>query len=451
MTARDANGGQDHYLRAFAALRKQAAGRPDAWTARLRREGLERFAALGFPTQRQEEWRLTSVAPIAAVPFAVQASAAPNGVTPAMFERFTFEPWECTHMVFVNGHAIPALSRLRSFPGGVVACSLAEALARHRDLVEPHLGRLGPPGAHAFAALNTAFLQDGLFLHVPGGVVLEEPIHLLFVTSPHGRPTASFPRNLVIAERGSQAAIVESYAGLEPGDVYFTDAVSEVVVGDGAVVDHYRLQREAESAFHVALVQAEVGRAGAFHSWNVNLGGGLARNDLNAVLAGEGGECRLEGLYVAGGRQHVDNHTVIEHAAPHGASLETYKGVLDGRARGVFDGTIIVRPEAAKTDARQINKNLLLSEDALADSNPRLRILNDDVKCSHGAAIGQLDDDALFYLRSRGVPLEMARNLLIQAFVGDVVHRIPIAPIRTGLECLLFTRLHGVHRAGGRA
>jgi Fe-S cluster assembly protein SufD len=451
MTARDATGGREHYLRLFAGREKSRPRRADAWTARLRRGAIDRFADLGFPTQRLEEWRLTSVAPIAAVPFVVQETAAPNGVTPEIFERFTFEPWECTHLVFVNGHAIPALSRLRPFPGGVVVCSLAEALARHRAQVEPHLGRLASAGGQAFAALNTAFLQDGVFVHLPADVILEEPIHLLFVASPHGRPTASFPRNLVIAERGSRAAIVESYAGLAPGDVYFTDAVTEVVAGDGAVVDHYRLQREAEAAFHVALVQAEVGRSGAFHSWNVNLGAGLARNDLNVVLAGAGGECRLEGLYVGGGRQHLDNHTVIDHAAPHGGSRETYKGVLDGRARGVFDGTIIVRPDAAQTDARQINKNLLLSDEALADSNPRLRILNDDVKCSHGAAIGRLDDDALFYLRSRGVPQETARNLLIQAFAGDVVHRIPIAPIRTGLECLLFTRLHGAHRAEARA
>ena len=451
MAVADAGTAKDHYLRAFAPLDRALPRRADAWTAGLRRGALERFAVLGFPTQRLEEWRLTSVAPIAAAPFGIQERAAPNGVTRATFERFTFEPWECSHLVFVNGHAIPELSSARALPPGVLVCSLAEALARHRGLVEPHLGRIAPAATHAFAALNTAFLQDGVFVHVPDGVTLEEPIHLLFVTAPHGERIASFPRNLVVAGRASRVAIVESHAGLAPADVYFTDAVTEVVVGEGAVVDHIRLQQEAEAAFHVAVVQSEIGRSGVFNSWNVALGGALSRSDLNAVLAAEGGECRLEGLYVAGGRQHTDTHTLVDHAAPHGASRQIFKGVLDGRARGVFDGTIIVRPDAVGTDAHQVNKNLLVSEDALADSNPRLQILNDDVRCTHGATIGQLDDDALFYLTTRGVSREAARNLLIQGFVSDIVHRIPIAAIRTGLECLLFTRLHPAHRAEGRS
>lgn len=451
MPSLDNGHGKDHYLRAFAPLEKALAGRPDAWTARLRRAGLDRFAERGFPTQQEEAWRLTSVAPIASVPFRIQESAAPNGVTRETFQRFTFEPWECSHLVFVNGHAIPPLSSLRAQPAGVVVCSLKEALERHRSLVEPHLARLAAPAAHPFAALNTAFLQDGVFVHVPAGVELEEPIHLLFVSAPHGEPTAAFPRNLVVTERGSRAAIVESFAGLAAEDLYFTNAVSEIVVGDGAIVDHIRLQQETEAAFHVAVVQAEVARNGVFNSWNVNLGGALTRNDLNAILSGEGAQTRLEGLTVIGGRQHVDTHTLIDHAAPHGGSQETYKGVLDGRARGVFDGTILVRPEAPKTDAHQVNKNLLLSEDALADSNPRLQILNDDVRCTHGATIGQLEEGALFYLRTRGLSEETARNLLIQAFVSDIVHRIPIGPIRTGLECLLFTRLHRGHRGEARA
>jgi Fe-S cluster assembly protein SufD len=451
MTAADIAAAKERYLRAFEPLDRALPRRADAWTAGLRRGALERFAALGFPDTRQEEWRLTSVAPIAAMPFRLQDEATPDGVTRATFERFTFEPWECSHLVFVNGHAIPALSSLRALPPGVVACGLAEALARHRDLVEPHLGRLAPAAAHPFAALNTAFLQDGAFVHVPDGVTLDEPIHLLFVSAPHGRPTATFPRNLVVAGRASRASIVESYAGPAPAEVYFTDAVTEIVVGEGATVDHIRLQQEAEAAFHVAVVQAEIGRSGAFNSWNVGLGAALARADLDALLAAEGADCRLEGLYVAGGRQHHDTHTLVDHAAPHGGSRQVFKGVLDGRARGVFDGTIVVREDAVKTDAHQVNKNLLVSEDALADSNPRLRILNDDVRCTHGATIGQIDEGALFYLRTRGVPREAARNLLIQAFVSDIVHRIPIAAIRTGLECLLFTRLHPAHRAEGRA
>lgn len=451
MPSLDTTAAKEHYLRAFAPIDKTLARRPEAWTAPLRRAALERFADLGFPNQRQEEWRLTSILPIAAVPFRIQESAAANGVNRETFQRFTFEPWECSHLVFVNGHAIPALSSVRPLPRGVVVCSLVEALARHRPLVEPHLGRLAPVGTHPFAALNTAFLQDGVFVHVPEDVTLDEPIHLLFVAAPHGGPVAAFPRSLVVAERGGRATIVESYAGLQPGDLYLTDAVTEIVVGPDAAVDHIRMQQEAEAAFHVAVVQAEVGRGGSFNSWNIGLGAALARTDLNAVLAAEGAQCLLEGLYVAGGRQHTDTHTLVDHAAPHGSSRQAYKGVMDGQARGVFDGTVVVRPDAAKTDARQVNKNLLLSQEALADSNPRLRILNDDVRCTHGATIGRLDESALFYLRARGVPEETARNLLIQAFVSDIVHHIPIAPIRTGLECLLFTRLHPAQRAGARA
>lgn len=439
------------YLELFEPLERGRSGAPDAWTAALRREALERFLAAGFPRGDEESWRFTSVAPIARTPFVPEAAGARNGLTPADVERFTFEPWDCTHLVFVNGHLVPELSRLRPQPQGVVLTGLAEALARHRDLVEPHLARLAGAGDRPFVALNTAFLQDGVFLHVPDGVTVEEPIHLVFVAAPHGGRVLSCPRNLVVAGERSRAAIVESYVGAGSAGTGLTAAVTEIAAGRGAAVDHYRVQRESESAFHVATVKAVLDRGAAFGSFNLNLGGAMVRNDIEAVLAGEGAECRLDGLYVVAGSQHVDSHTLIDHAAPHGTSRELYKGVLDGRSRGVFDGTIVVRQDASGTDARQTNKNLLLSEESLVDSNPRLQILNDDVRCTHGATIGQLDEDALFYLRARGVGEEAARNLLIQAFVGDVVHRIGIDALRAGLECLLFTRLHRGHRPGGVA
>jgi Fe-S cluster assembly protein SufD len=257
----------------------------------------------------------------------------------------------------------------------------------------------------------------------------------------------SHPRNLIVVGTGGRATIVESYVG--PGrDAYFTNAVTEIEGGPGAIVEHYKVQRESEAGFHVATVQARLDRDAGFDSYNVSLGGALTRNDINAVLDAEGVQCRLDGLYVASGRQHVDNHTCIDHARPHCGSRELYKGVLDGASRGVFDGRIIVRPDAQKTDARQVNKNLLLSEEALVDTKPQLEIEADDVKCSHGATIGQLDEDAMFYLRSRAISEEAARNLLIQAFVSEVIHRIRIEPLRAGLECLLFTRLHKGHASG---
>ncbi len=436
------------WLSAFAALEHDGWLRRDRWTAPLRRAALDRFAALGFPTTRQEEWRFTSVAPIARVPFRPQAAYQPNGLTPEQFERFTFEPWECSHLVFVNGYFAPELSTLRSMPDGVRVMSLAEALRTQRDAVAPHLGRLAGTdvNTNVFAALNTAFMQDGLFMEIPAGVAVDEPIHLLFVSSPHGRDLASCPRNLIVAGPGSQAAIVESYVNLDDGARYFTNAVTEIVVMQGAGVDHYKIEREGPAAFHVATVQAHLARDSRLASYNVSIGGALVRNDINVVLDGEGAECRLDGLYTLSGSQHVDNHTLIDHARPHGTSHELYKGVLDGRSRGVFDGRIIVRADAQKTDAHQVNKNLVLSEEALVDTTPRLEILADDVKCTHGATVGQLDEDALFYLRSRAIGQEAAANMLMQAFVSDVVHRIKIAPIRAGLECLLFTRLPREHR-----
>jgi Fe-S cluster assembly protein SufD len=439
-------GNKDHYLGAFERLDRAPAG-GGSWTAPIRRAAISRFADLGFPTLQQEEWRRTSVAPIAAIPFESQPEHRPDGLTPAMVERFTFEPWECSHLVFLNGHYAPELSRLRPLPAGVLVASLAEALVTHRDRLEPRLGRYADFQEHAFPALNTAFMQDGAFMHVPEGTLVEEPIHLLFVSVSGAAPLVSHPRNLIVVEAGGRATIVESYVGLGH-EVYFTNAVTEIAGGPGAVVEHYKVQRESEAAFHVATVQARLDRDAGFASYNVSLGGALVRNDINAVLDAEGVQCRLDGLYVASGRQHVDNHTCIDHARPHCDSRELYKGVLDGKARAVFDGKIIVRPDAQKTDARQVNRNLLLSEEALVDTKPQLEIRADDVKCTHGATIGQIDEDAMFYLRSRAISEEAARNLLIQAFVSEVVHRIRIEPLRAGLECLLFTRLRRGHAPG---
>ena len=438
---------RERYLTAFARLEKGLPSFRRSWTLPLRRAAIDRFEEIGFPTLQDEEWRKTSVAPILQVPFRPQPAPATNGFTPQVIERYTFEPWDCTHMVFVNGHYAPGLSRLRSLPAGVVIEPLATALERRRDEIETHLARHAAGRKHAFAALNTAFMQDGAYVRIPDGVELEEPLHLLFISTSGGEPVVSYPRNLVVAGKGASASVVESYVGPHH-DLYFTDAVTEIVAGENAAIDHFKLQRESEKGYHVALVQADLGRYARLGSWNISLGGALVRNDLGALLGAEGGEVRLEGLYITGGTQHVDNHTLIDHASPHCTSNELYKGVLDDRSRGVFDGTIIVRQDAQKTDAHQTNRNLLVSENALVDSTPRLQILADDVKCTHAATIGQIDEDQMFYLRSRAIGQEAARNLLIQAFVSEVLHTMKIGPIRAGLECLLFTRLRKGHGAG---
>jgi Fe-S cluster assembly protein SufD len=446
------------YLEAFDRFEREGSGNGRsgsangrAWVAPLRRSAIDRFAARGFPSQREEGWRCTSVAPIARVPFTLAGPGREAGVTPKILERLTFEPWECSHLVFVNGRLSRSLSRLRELPEGVVVRSLEEALASERARVEPHLGRLAAAGGglSPFPALNTAFLQDGAFLSVPPGTVLAEPIHLLFVSTAEGRPTVSHPRVLALFGERSEATLVESFVGLQ-GDPYFTNGLTEIVAEAGSAVDHYRLQRESETAFHVGGLEIEIGRNARVSSQAIALGGALVRNDVRVVLAAEGADCTLNGLAVSAGRQHIDSHTVIDHARPHGTSRELYKGVLDDSSRGVFDGVIIVRPDAQKTDARQENRNLLLSEDALVDSKPTLQILNDDVKCSHAATIGQLDEDSLFYLRSRGITEDAARSLLVHAFMSDIVGRIKVQPVRAGLDCLLFTRLPG-HRTGSRA
>jgi Fe-S cluster assembly protein SufD len=296
---------------------------------------------------------------------------------------------------------------------------------------------------HAFVALNTAFLTDGACVEIPARTVVQGVVHLMFLSAPAGgtRPAMAHPRVLIVAGDGSQASVVESYAG-PGGGRYFTNTVTEVALGEHAVVDHYKLQFESEAAYHVGAVHLRAHRSATFASHSIALGGALVRNDIVAVLDGEGAECTLNGLYLADAQRLVDNHTTIDHAQPHCGSREVYKGVLADRARGVFNGKIIVRPDAQKTDARQTNRALLLSEDAQINTKPQLEIFANDVKCTHGAAVGQLDDEAVFYLRSRGLDAGEARRMLIRAFVGDVVNRIPSDRLRSHVEQRVERVLH---------
>jgi len=401
----------------------------------MRRQAIERFAELGFPTLRQEEWRLTNVAPVAQGSFR-WPDGDPDAVAPGRLAPHIFDA--AARLVFVDGRFAPRLSAVGDLPQGVIVSSLAEVLARDPGRLEPWLGRFARFDRQPFVALNTAFLRDGAFIYVPRGAVTG-PIHLLFLSSgEEGRPTLSFPRNLFVAGEGSQTAIVETYAG---EGAYFTAPVTELVAGPGAVIDHYKVQRESLGAFHLATFQVQGERASVPSSHSISIGGALVRNDVNAVLDGEGIDCILNGLYFGDGRQIVDNHMRVEHAKPHCASHELYKGILDGRARAVFNGLIHVRHGAQKTDAKQSNRNLLLSRDAVANSNPQLEIFADDVKCTHGSTVGQLDEDAVFYLRSRGIGAEAARSLLTYAFASDIVERIKVEPVRRDLEEFLFARL----------
>jgi Fe-S cluster assembly protein SufD len=454
------NESQDLYLSSFSQLEKKLPGSGQDWIDQIRKDAIHRFAELGFPTTHHEEWKYTSVAPIARIPF--QAAPAGAKVSPSL------RGVESPRLVFVNGHYSPELSSLRGLPQGVTAGHLGAALANPVNgfaSLEEHLARYASFTDHAFVALNTAFMADGAFIEIAKDTVLEQPVHLLYLSTATGRPAVTHPRNLILVGRGCQASFVESYVGpdsgshsLRPGGtpstltsgegVYFTNAVTELVAGEGAVINYCKVQEESLSAFHIATLQVEQARSSNVTTYSIALGGALVREKLNAVLDGDGAECLLNGLYVIAGKQHVDNHTVIDHAKPHCGSRELYKGVLDGKSTGVFNGKIIVRKDAQKTDSKQSNKNLLLSEDATINTKPQLEIFADDVKCTHGATIGQVDQEAIFYLRSRGIALAEARRMLVQAFADDVIDKIKFAPWRERLRGALLERLVKKQGAG---
>ena len=432
----------DAYRASFEPFAAAAAATDPPWLRALRTSAMARFAEQGFPTTRNEAWKYTSVAPIARTAFRRPEGVALATEATGALEELRSYGLGGLEVVFVNGRHAPELSSARAHPG-VELLSLREALARSPQRVEPHLARLARD-VNVFADLNTAFIEDGAFVALAPGQVVAEPIHLVYLsTNPAPGASLSHPRSLIVASPGSQARIVESYGGAD-GEAYFTNAVSEAVIEDGAGLDHYKLQREGDAGFHVATLGVSVGRDGRFASHSISLGGSLVRNDVGVVLDGEGAECALLGLFMAGGTQHMDSHTVIDHARPHTTSQELYKGIVDGRARGVFNGRIVVRKGAQKTDAYQTNKNLLLSNDALVNSTPVLEIFADDVKCKHGSTTGQLDPAALFYLRARGLDEASARRLLTYAFASDLVQRIRVEPLRARLESYLQSDLPAV-------
>ena len=417
------------YLAGLARLDGSVPGRNCPWLRLIRRQAAERFAEIGFPTTKDEAWRHTNVAAIASASF-VPALPGSNGVAAGMLGNFLFGDTDCCNLVFVNGFHSANLSTPGALPKGARAGSLAAALQSEPKKIEPYLARHADFQANAFTALNTAFMLDGGFIWLPPETTLQKIIHLIFISTAAGHGTVSYPRNLIVAGSGSRASVVESYIG-PGGGAYFTNAVTEIVAHDGAAVAHYRLQRESDLAYHVSSLHVLQEENSEVSCHSVSMGGLLTRNDVAAVMNGAGGELTLNGLYVTRGRQHVDNHTAIVHAKPHCNSRELYKGILDDQSSGVFTGRIAVRPDAQKTNAKQTNKNLLLSQSALVNSTPQLEIFADDVKCTHGAAIGQLDEDAMFYLRARGIDEQAARVMLIHAFAGEVLDGIATPAVRT--------------------
>ena len=421
------------YLENFAEFAKRMPGYGLPWLRELRERAFARFCATGFPTTHDEDWRFTNVSAIARTPFLL----AEGNIRLASSD---LKKWQmdgaAVQLVFVDGRFVRELSRFGTLPAGIAISGLKEELIRQPETLQAHLGHYLDIERDPFCALNTAFADDGAFVHIRRGISLDGPIHLLFVSTVAEAPRMIHPRNLLICERETQATIVEEYVSLGGGSV-FCNSATELVADENSNVAHYMIEREDRAAFNISTLRIQQERSANVASHSLLLGGGLVRNNVHPVLAGEGGECLINGLFVGDGRQHLDNYMHVEHASPHCSSRQFYNGILDGHAHGVFHGRIVVHKDAQKTDAKQTNRNLLLSDDAQIDSKPQLEIYADDVKCTHGATIGQIEETALFYLRSRGIDEVSARRLLLLAFASECLERMKASPARTYVDGLI--------------
>jgi len=429
---------QNKYQEAFRALRQS---KPTvAWVELVRESAMDRFELLGFPTVHDEEWKYTNLGQLdklSLLPSEIRSNISSTDIADYLYPE-TVE----SHIVLVNGVFRSDLSNTTKLDG-VVVLDLFEAIAdaRYNKIARHYLARNANYHDKALTALNTAFLQSGAFVLIPRNVKLEAPLQITLIADSEAKSSANFPRVLVVAEENSSARIIEQYVA-HGGGSYFTDSVVEIVVKDGARLEHSRLQFESADAFHVATTAAELGRGSSYNSTAINLGAKLARHDVSVVMNEDGAECWVDGLYVVGENQHSDTHSVIDHQQPYCNSHQLYKGILDGNGRAVFNGKIFVREGAQKTDAMQTNKNLLLSPQARVDTKPQLEIYADDVKCAHGAAVGQLDQDQLFYLKARGINPELGKSLLTYGFAEEVIEKIGIQSIRRQLDHIVMEQLH---------
>ncbi len=415
--------GLSSYLDAFTTLQQKSSRQPQ-WLRSLREDAFARFCDVGFPTTKDEDWRFTNVSSISQQTF---ASAPEAKVSRQDLQPFLLPEAAC-RLVFVNGRYSAELSDSGPLPPAIEAGSLAEWMDKNPQALEAHLGRYLNTQRDAFCSLNTALFQDGGYVHIAHNAALEAPIHLLFVSTGSTQPQMIHSRNLFIAEANAQVSIVEEHVSLGEG-ILFANAVTELIAAENSVVSHHLIERQNRQSFHTSTLRIQQERNANVRTHSVLLGGALVRNNVHPVLAGEGGECLINGLFLGSGTQHMDNYMLVEHASPHCASHQFYNGILGGHAHGVFHGRILVHRDAQKTDAKQTNRNLLLSDDARIDTKPQLEIYADDVKCTHGATIGQIDETSLFYLRSRGLDETTAREMLLLAFAGECLIRIQNGPI----------------------
>lgn len=425
-----------HYLSDFDQLHNNA---ETDWFSEQRQSAMDIFKEAGFPDSRQENWKYTNVRPIAINSFSNLGNKNVS-ISTDEIDAVRFQGMDCIELVFINGVYLEEHSRLDDLPEGIVIENMANALSKDSELLAKHLAQYADSNISPFTALNTAFIQHGTYINVPANIVIEKPINILYLSKINASSFATHPRNLIVMGEHSEATVIESYVGLDEAD-YFTNAVTEVSLSSHSILRHYKIQQESLNAYHIGNLNVMQGKNSLFESHSISLGGSLVRNDIHSQLAAEGAEVVMDGLYMTNNDQHVDNHTRVDHLEPHTHSTENYRGVMNGNSRAVFNGKVVVHPQAQKIEAHQNNANLLLSDDAEIDTKPELEIYADDVKCSHGATVGQLDQDMLFYLRSRAIDEDTARSLLTFAFAEEVINKINLLPIRDRIEFLVVGQL----------
>lgn len=423
------------YLDSFTKFEQQAAAYTPSWLKRLRADAFARFCAVGFPTTHDEDWRFTNLSKLVRTPFRLAGST--GTLPPSVNIEELRVPGVAAQLVFINGRFAKDLSTIGELPKGVTVAGLKEEIEQHPEKVGTRFGRFLDIYRDPFCALNTAFAEDGAYVYIGRGTVLQGPIHLLFLSVPEDEPTMTNPRNLIVVEKEAQVSILEDYASLGAETPVFSNAATELIVDENATVSHVLIEREHLQTTNISTLRMQIGRSANVASHSLLLGGGLVRNNVHPVLAGEGAECLINGLFIGDRQQHLDNYMYVEHASPHCSSRQFYNGILDSQSHGVFHGRIVVHKDAQKTDAKQTNRNLLLSDEAQIDTKPQLEIYADDVKCTHGATIGQIEENALFYLQSRGIDEVSARNLLLMAFAGECLERISDTAAREYLEHLV--------------
>ncbi len=428
-----------YYIKQFDEFEKSLNGEKTSEFHQLRKSAINNFEKINLPTLKDEEWRHTDISSLLNHSFSPDYKK--EKVSQKVISKFLFDKLEHSLLVFVNGAYSPELSKLIDIPKGVIVESLAEAIKNNNPIVKKHLGNYAKNENFFFTTLSSAFIKDGAFIYVPDGKLVEDPIHIIFYTKASDKKVLTQPRNLFVAGKNSQVSIIEHYVS-DKEDIYFTNAVTEIVTDENAIVDHTKLQEESSRAFHIARMEVDQERSSNFASHLISLGAEISRNDFNARFNDEGSECMLNGLFMINNGQLFDAHTMIDHAKPHCNSYEHYKGILQDKARGVFNGKVMVRPDAQKTNAFQENNTILLSDDAVMNTKPQLEIFADDVKCSHGATIGKLNDEAKFYLKSRGIGEESATAILIHAFASDVITTIKIPALRDYLEEIITKRFN---------